>query len=187
MFSKRIGPCTEKRSGRGTAAAARPQQAAHARGKWKLRIPQENIPNGKLTPSDKHGVLPAHQQGNQMRIRGTCARLVLAAATLAAIPIVAMASETISYTYDAKGRLTKVARSGTVNNGVTSNYTHDKADNRTNVTVTGSAVTGTASVSPPLDPETSLADDEAQATSAEGVQVGAGGSGDGTTDPPPER
>jgi YD repeat-containing protein len=50
----------------------------------------------------------------------------------------ARATETITYTYDAKGRLIKVERTGTVNNGVTTQYTHDKADNRSNVTVTGS-------------------------------------------------
>jgi YD repeat-containing protein len=42
-----------------------------------------------------------------------------------AIPSLAVAGETINYSYDAKGR-------------VTANYSHDKADNRTNVTVTGS-------------------------------------------------
>jgi hypothetical protein len=51
----------------------------------------------------------------------------------------AFAAETITYTYDAKGRLVKVERSGSVNNNVKAEYTHDKADNRTNVTVTGSA------------------------------------------------
>ena len=50
----------------------------------------------------------------------------------------ASAAETITYTYDAKGRLVKVERSGTVNNGVKAEYSHDKADNRVNVTVTGS-------------------------------------------------
>lgn len=52
----------------------------------------------------------------------------------------AYAAETITYSYDARGRLKTVARSGTptVNNGVTSNYTYDKADNRTNKTTTGS-------------------------------------------------
>jgi YD repeat-containing protein len=50
----------------------------------------------------------------------------------------APAAETITYSYDAKGRLVKVERSGTVNNGVKAEYSHDKADNRTNVTVTGS-------------------------------------------------
>lgn len=48
------------------------------------------------------------------------------------------AAETITYTYDAKGRLVKVERSGTVNTGVKAEYSHDKANNRTNVTVTGS-------------------------------------------------
>ena len=61
-------------------------------------------------------------------------------ATIAATLLVgaANAAETITYTYDAKGRLIKVERTGTVNNGVKSEYTHDKADNRTNAKVTGS-------------------------------------------------
>jgi len=50
----------------------------------------------------------------------------------------ALSAETITYTYDAKGRLVKVERSGTVNNGVKIEYSHDKADNRQNVKVTGS-------------------------------------------------
>jgi hypothetical protein len=50
----------------------------------------------------------------------------------------ALASETVTYTYDAKGRLVKVERSGTVNNGVKHEYTHDKANNRKNLKVTGS-------------------------------------------------
>ena len=63
-----------------------------------------------------------------------------AAATIVATLLVgaANATETITYTYDAKGRLIKVERSGTVNNGVKSEYLHDKADNRTNAKVTGS-------------------------------------------------
>lgn len=56
---------------------------------------------------------------------------------LAANP--ALATETITYTYDAKGRLVKVERSGTVNNGVKTEYSHDKSNNRTNVKVTGSS------------------------------------------------
>ena len=51
---------------------------------------------------------------------------------------VAHANETITYTYDAKGRLVKVAHTGTVNNNVQTTYTHDKADNRKNTTTTGS-------------------------------------------------
>ena len=49
----------------------------------------------------------------------------------------AQAAETIVYTYDAKGLLVKVAHTGTVNNNVTTVYSHDKADNRKNVTTTG--------------------------------------------------
>jgi YD repeat-containing protein len=48
----------------------------------------------------------------------------------------AVASETIGYSYDARGRLVKVQRSGSVNNNVTANYSYDKGDNRTNVNVT---------------------------------------------------
>ena len=50
----------------------------------------------------------------------------------------ASAAETITYTYDARGRLVQVQRTGTVNNGVNTSYTIDKADNRTNKTTTGS-------------------------------------------------
>jgi hypothetical protein len=49
----------------------------------------------------------------------------------------ASASETTTYTYDARGRLVAVGHSGTVNDNVAVSYTYDKADNRTNVTVTG--------------------------------------------------
>ena len=61
--------------------------------------------------------------------------LLIAAAALAGAAV-AYASETITYTYDARGRLVKVERSGTVNNNVSANYAYDKADNRTNVTTT---------------------------------------------------
>jgi uncharacterized protein involved in exopolysaccharide biosynthesis len=64
-------------------------------------------------------------------------RLFLAA-VITAIAAAAYAAETITYKYDARGRLKQVVRSGTVNNGVSTTYTHDKADNRTNKTTTGS-------------------------------------------------
>ena len=54
---------------------------------------------------------------------------------LSGAAITAWASETITYTYDSRGRLVKVKREGTVNNNVTANYSYDKADNRTNVNV----------------------------------------------------
>jgi YD repeat-containing protein len=61
---------------------------------------------------------------------------VLTGALIAGIAAAASASETVNYTYDAKGRLIQVAHSGTVNNGVVTNYTYDRADNRTNKTTT---------------------------------------------------
>lgn len=63
--------------------------------------------------------------------------LAAMAALSAATP--AFATETITYSYDAKGRVVQVARTGTVNNGVTAAYVHDDADNRVTKTVTGSA------------------------------------------------
>jgi RHS Repeat len=61
--------------------------------------------------------------------------MLLTAAALAIAATAALASETITYTYDARGRLVKVERSGSVNNGVKAEYKYDKADNRTNVNV----------------------------------------------------
>jgi YD repeat-containing protein len=49
-----------------------------------------------------------------------------------------LASETITYSYDAKGRLIEVQRTGSVNNNVKSNYYYDRAHNRTRLLVTGS-------------------------------------------------
>lgn len=64
--------------------------------------------------------------------------ILLAAAAVAAVPALAIAAETIAYRYDARGRLVGVDRSGSVNNGVVTNYSYDKADNRTAKTTTGS-------------------------------------------------
>jgi hypothetical protein len=55
----------------------------------------------------------------------------LTGALIAGIAAAAPATETVNYTYDAKGRLVKVQHSGTVNNGVVTNYAYDRADNRT--------------------------------------------------------
>lgn len=63
--------------------------------------------------------------------------LLLGAASIG-LAVPAIATETVAYTYDAKGRLTKVVRTGTVNNNVTVEYEHDKADNRTRVKTTNS-------------------------------------------------
>ena len=65
-------------------------------------------------------------------------RLGIVLASCGFVTAEAGASETITYTYDAKGRVVKVERSGAVNNGVKYEYTHDKANNRRNLKVTGS-------------------------------------------------
>lgn len=62
--------------------------------------------------------------------------LILAIAGLA-WSAAASATETITYTYDARGRLVQVVHTGTVNNNVQTSYQYDKADNRKNVTTTG--------------------------------------------------
>lgn len=64
---------------------------------------------------------------------------LLVGASLLTMSAAAIASETIKYIYDARGRLVRVERTGTVNNGVTATYTHDKANNRINVTTSGSS------------------------------------------------
>ena len=72
-------------------------------------------------------------------------RKVIAAAGLAAaasLATAAEADETITYSYDARGRLVQVARTGTVNNGVTTTHQYDKADNRVVKTTTGSPNVG---------------------------------------------
>ena len=48
----------------------------------------------------------------------------------------ASATETITYTYDARGRLIKVVHTGSVNNNNQACYKLDKAGNRTNVKTT---------------------------------------------------
>ncbi|HEX8526227.1 hypothetical protein [Allosphingosinicella sp.] len=79
------------------------------------------------------------QTGNRKRGPGSTGRrrILIGAALVAATATAAFAAETITYRYDARGRLVKVERSGTVNNNVVTQYQHDKADNRTNRNVTG--------------------------------------------------
>jgi YD repeat-containing protein len=65
-------------------------------------------------------------------------RIALAAMAAAlAVSVSALASETVEYRYDARGRLVKVQHSGSVNDNVATNYSYDKADNRTLKNVTG--------------------------------------------------
>ena len=71
------------------------------------------------------------------------------------IPSGAMATETVAYSYDARGRLIKVIRSGSAqnNSNVTTDYSHDKANNRKQVITTNSpnaAATSSLAPRPPL-------------------------------------
>ena len=64
-------------------------------------------------------------------------RTIIAILTIVLLGAAAYASETITYRYDARGRLVQVNHTGTVNNNVVTNYSYDKADNRSNKTTTG--------------------------------------------------
>ena len=60
-----------------------------------------------------------------------------AAAAALAVAAAAVAAETVTFRYDARGRLVKVERTGTVNNEVNTVYQYDKADNRILKNTTG--------------------------------------------------
>lgn len=62
-----------------------------------------------------------------------------------ALPSSAVASDTVTYTYDARGRLIRVQHSGGPAAGVDKRYTYDKADNRSRVQISGATVTLSAS------------------------------------------
>ena len=64
-------------------------------------------------------------------------RAFLALVVLILVGAAAYAAETITYKYDARGRLIQVNRIGSVNNNVVTNYTYDKADNRKTKTTSG--------------------------------------------------
>jgi hypothetical protein len=65
-------------------------------------------------------------------------RALIAIVLLILLGAAAYASETITYQYDARGRLILVSHSGSVNNNVVTNYSYDKADNRTLKNTVGS-------------------------------------------------
>lgn len=62
-------------------------------------------------------------------------QLAMGTALMAVSPS-AFASETVTYSYDARGRVIKVEHTGTVNNNIKTEYTIDKVENWTNVKVT---------------------------------------------------
>jgi len=68
------------------------------------------------------------------------------------VPFGVNAAETVAYSYDARGRLIKVIRSGSAqsNSNVTTDYTHDKANNRKQfVTINSPNSPGTPPPPPP--------------------------------------
>lgn len=64
---------------------------------------------------------------------------VSACALLALLTQPLLANETVTYSYDALGRLVATSTTGTVNNGQTVSTSFDPAGNRTNYTVTGAS------------------------------------------------
>jgi hypothetical protein len=73
---------------------------------------------------------------DRLRMSGLLALATLGAAGAAA------AAETLSYRYDARGRLVKVERTGGPKSGAVTTYSYDKANNRTARNVTVPAVAG---------------------------------------------
>ncbi|WP_300545123.1 hypothetical protein [Maricaulis sp.] len=69
-----------------------------------------------------------------------CKRAMLVSATLSGAVLfggAAGASETVTYSYDAQGRVVEVEHSGGPNDGVKREYQYDDADNRTQKKTTG--------------------------------------------------
>lgn len=64
-------------------------------------------------------------------------QVVFATAALSVAAVPAPAAETITYAYDAKGRLIRVDRSGGPRSGAATTYGHDRAGNRTVRQTTG--------------------------------------------------
>ncbi len=65
-------------------------------------------------------------------------RAFIAILILILLGAAAYAAETITYKYDARGRLIQVNHTGTVNSNVVTNYSLDRADNRNSKVTTGS-------------------------------------------------
>jgi YD repeat-containing protein len=75
--------------------------------------------------------------------------LISVSVTALMVPFGVNATETVTYTYDAQGRLIQSVISGTVNNGQTSSTSFDAANNRTNYSV---SVAGASPPPPPPPP-----------------------------------
>jgi hypothetical protein len=69
----------------------------------------------------------------------------LSGIALLALPAPGLAAESVTYSYDALGRLIRTVRTGGPASGVDAQIQYDSAGNRTNVTVAGAS-----SSSPPM-------------------------------------
>lgn len=85
----------------------------------------------------KMGIVKKPPSGHKLLHLSLATALVL----FAAAP--ALASETVTYTYDELGRLVRTSQTGSVNNGVVTDIDYDAAGNRTDYDVTGSNGSGT--------------------------------------------
>jgi hypothetical protein len=83
-----------------------------------------------------------------VHLRKAAAGLLMATSVLAVATSV-VASETVTHSYDALGRLVTTTSSGTVNNGLSTSIVFDPAGNRSTYTVTGA---GGAPPPPPPPP-----------------------------------
>ena len=85
--------------------------------------------------------------------------LISVSAIALMMPSGAMSTETVTYSYDAQGRLLQSVISGTVNNGQTSTTGFDTAGNRTNYAVSLNGVPPPPPPPPPANsPPTTVAD-----------------------------
>lgn len=73
-----------------------------------------------------------------MRKQVKCSALAILALVASTAPV--FAAETITYTYDALGRLVKAQNSGTVNNNQVRSFCYDKAGNRIQYVSNGTGV-----------------------------------------------
>lgn len=65
----------------------------------------------------------------------------------------ALAQETLSYTYDSRGRLVRVVHASSANDGISSSFTYDDADNRTGSSVSTEGGVTTLTLSPSSLPD----------------------------------
>ncbi|MEO9469203.1 RHS repeat domain-containing protein [Parasphingorhabdus sp.] len=73
---------------------------------------------------------------------------LLSGAALISLASVSQAQETQTYSYDAKGRLIKVERTGGPQDGADNDYAYDAANNRTSVATAGAKPISNAYILP---------------------------------------